>query len=82
MVISHGMDKSHSCEICGKDFFLRWRLKKHLDVHDENVKVCRYFRDGCHHSQNRVKTNNSRLPIYGVSLGMYYVIRRDKLSHM
>ena len=46
MVKSHGKDKSHSCDICGKDFFLRWRLRKHLDVHDENVKICRYFRDG------------------------------------
>jgi hypothetical protein len=33
MVNFHGLEKQHSCELCGKRFFLKWRLRKHLSVH-------------------------------------------------
>ena len=46
MVEVHGCEKLHSCEICGKSFLLKWRLKKHASVHDSRVKACKYFENG------------------------------------
>ena len=31
------------CNICDKKFLLKWRLQKHLDVHEVNTKYCHYF---------------------------------------
>ena len=41
MVNVHECDKTHSCDTCGKKFYLKWRLKKHLEVHEPNVNKCR-----------------------------------------
>jgi len=46
MVHVHGCQKSNSCDICGKKFYLEWRLRKHLQVHAENVKKCKYYCNG------------------------------------
>ena len=46
MVNVHGCDKTHSCDTCGKKFYLKWRLKKHLEVHEPNVNKCRYYNNG------------------------------------
>lgn len=46
MVHFHRLDKPHACEICGKTFYLEWRLKKHLSIHKGSHKTCKYFRDG------------------------------------
>ena len=46
MVTFHGASKSYSCEICTKSFYLKWRLKKHLQVHKDGVKPCKYNKNG------------------------------------
>ena len=46
MVKVHGCEQPHSCDICGKKFYLKWRLKKHGSVHSGNVKPCKYLEDG------------------------------------
>jgi uncharacterized Zn-finger protein len=46
MVKVHGCEQPHSCDICGKKFYFKWRLKKHGSVHRGNVKPCKYFEDG------------------------------------
>ena len=42
----HGHEKQHSCGICGKKFFLKWRLKKHTGMHETSTKPCKYFSSG------------------------------------
>ena len=39
----HQVQKSFSCEVCQKDFYLQWRLEKHRNVHAETTKVCHFF---------------------------------------
>ena len=70
----HGLVKSHPCEVCGKDFHLKWRLKKHMQNHDacsdvpychyyNNNKRCPYFKVGCmykHESSGRCKSVNCK----------------------
>ena len=46
MVTFHGASKSYSCEICTKSFYLKWRLEKHLQVHKDGVKPCKYDKSG------------------------------------
>ena len=46
MVTFHGFEKKHSCELCGKRLFLKWRLRKHLSVHEKSTKPCKYFTNG------------------------------------
>ena len=46
MVRVHGYEKTHTCEICRKSFYLEWRLKKHRTVHESNVRTCKYFEEG------------------------------------
>ena len=29
--------------VCGKEFFLKWRLKKHSKIHSEVTRQCKYF---------------------------------------
>ena len=37
--------KEHYCEVCNKQFYLKWRLKKHMQRHAKNTRVqhCHYF---------------------------------------
>ena len=37
MVSIHGSEKLYACEVCGKSFYLKWRLRKHTGVHHESV---------------------------------------------
>ena len=43
MVDKHDTDKMYTCEVCGKKFLLKWRLKVHGFNHTEETKVCKYF---------------------------------------
>ena len=53
----HKRSKQFECEQCDKTFALKWRLKKHLEVHSQeitkffhyfnNEKYCPYERIGC-----------------------------------
>ena len=46
MVNVHGCEKSNSCDICDKKFYLKWRLKKHMQSHEKEVKECKYYHEG------------------------------------
>ena len=46
MVTFHGREKEYSCEVCGKKFFLKWRLGKHSSIHEESTKPCKYVQAG------------------------------------
>ena len=39
----HKIQKSFSCEVCQKDFYLQWRLEKHKNMHEETTKLCHFF---------------------------------------
>ena len=41
---NHEANRKSECEICGKTFALRWRLRKHLSIHTSlTIKKCHYF---------------------------------------
>ena len=46
MVTIHASEKPHACETCKKTFVLKWRLEKHLSIHQESVKTCKFFKEG------------------------------------
>ena len=39
----HEQERKYPCDVCGKQFVLEWKLKKHANVHEENTKLCNYF---------------------------------------
>ena len=43
MATVHETLKKHKFFDCGKDFLLEWRLTKHVKVHTEPIKICKYF---------------------------------------
>ena len=44
---AHKKKKEFKCDVCGKDFYLKWRLNKHKIGHDdENTRNCHYFNNG------------------------------------
>ena len=43
---THDVVKEHKCDDCGKLSFLKWRLKKHIEVHSEKEKPCYFWREG------------------------------------
>ena len=44
-MVNHGLLQKHSCELCGKKFHLKWRLRKHVKIHcqEAKAKYCHYF---------------------------------------
>ena len=42
----HQNAKVFICSICGKDFYTKWRLEKHVVCHSEMGKFCHYFNNG------------------------------------
>ena len=46
MVLLHGLEKTHKCKVCGKTFYLKWKLNKHANKHTGSVKPCKYFQEG------------------------------------
>ena len=46
MLNAHKCEKTYSCTQCEKTFYLRWRFQKHVHVHDEGVKKCKYIQSG------------------------------------
>ena len=42
----HQIDKEHTCNVCGKQFFLQWRLRKHMQMHTENAPFCHFYNNG------------------------------------
>ena len=42
-VKEHDVENEFSCEICDKEFYLEWRLKKHMAVHSVQTKPCKYY---------------------------------------
>ena len=43
MVEAHQRKKQHVCEVCEKEFYFEWRLKKHTKMHTEVPNFCYYF---------------------------------------
>ena len=39
----HEQEKLYECEVCGKRFFLKWRLKMHKNVHEAGAGYCHFF---------------------------------------
>ena len=40
----HKAEKNYKCINCDSSFILKWRLKKHMKMHDqEKIKTCHYF---------------------------------------
>ena len=46
MVNLHDALKTFEFSACEKKFYLQWRLKKHVIMHRENIRVCRYYLNG------------------------------------
>ena len=42
----HKLQKEFKCDICGKDFYLKWRLLKHKEMHIVTKKFCHYYNNG------------------------------------
>ena len=41
---SHAKHQVYQCDQCEKSFVLRWRLKKHMNLHTKkNIQPCHYF---------------------------------------
>ena len=38
----HGVKNEFKCEVCNKEFYLEWRFKKHVTVHSDQTKPCKY----------------------------------------
>ena len=41
----HETSKMYKCGVCEKCFHLKWRLKKHEEIHMGNVKTCNFFKN-------------------------------------
>ena len=39
----HESAQKHECNICGKTFILKWRMRKHMGGHEDVTKCCHYF---------------------------------------
>ena len=47
MVATHHNKKFFSCNECGQDFVSKWRLNKHMTIHQDMPKrKCHYFNNG------------------------------------
>ena len=41
---SHFSVEMFECDKCGKQFVLKWRLRKHQDIHNnQNIRKCHYY---------------------------------------
>ena len=36
MINQHSAEKPNTCKVCGKSFHLKWRLEKHVKIHDKD----------------------------------------------
>ena len=41
-VKEHAVENEFKCEVCEKEFYLEWRLMKHMSVHSDQTKPCKY----------------------------------------
>ena len=41
----HNTEKEFNCDVCGKGFFLEWRLRKHREVHQGNIRICHFYKN-------------------------------------
>ena len=39
----HDVQKKFKCTVCNKDFVLDWRHKKHMKMHNDDVKFCHFY---------------------------------------
>lgn len=40
----HGKVKQFKCQVCRQEFYLKWRYQKHIKMHTEMPKPCKFFR--------------------------------------
>ena len=39
----HENHPEFKCEVCEKTFVLKWRLRKHMKIHNGHVQPCHYY---------------------------------------
>ena len=45
--VAHENHRQFQCDMCKKTFVLKWRLEKHMNIHNnENCHPCHYFNNG------------------------------------
>ena len=51
---THGQQNSFKCDQFGQEFYLNWRLTKHKERHEKNLKYCHYFNNDmtCPYEEN------------------------------
>ena len=53
-MITHKQPKFFKCDLCDKDFYLKWRLTKHKEGHEQKRRFCHYFnnKQECPYEEN------------------------------
>ena len=61
---SHQKSKNFKCDICNKEFYLKWRLQKHILGHEKNKKFCHYYNNKlvCPFEENGCMFNHAISP--------------------
>ena len=95
MVHFHGLSKTFVCDICGKTFYLKWRMEKHQSIHEGSHKACKYYKDGktcpcdevgCMFMHEEKETENAEEETSEVTLCIYcnrkFQSQQDLINHM
>ena len=62
----HNTEKEFKCDICDKAFHMKWRLSKHMNLHEiMNLKYCHYFNNKkfCHFEELGCMFRHEHAPV-------------------
>ena len=61
---SHQKSKNFRCDICNKEFYLKWCLQKHINGQEKNKKFCHYYNNKlvCPFEENGCMFNHAISP--------------------